>query len=146
MKFENKTFFFFLKILLCFIDSFRGCCKVPIPAVICIELFKQTQIKYVQWLAKTLVVWAYILSTRKFGLLKSCPTLTLLPPNKGRLEVYKNVQYVSVAQWAAKLQLVKLEVIFHKVWHCTTLQPFELQRFTAPFRKLLNPIYLKPSG
>ena len=56
-----------------------------------------------------------IFSTRKFELLKSCPTLTLLPPNKGRLEVSKNVRYVSVAQWAAKLQLVKLEVIFHKV-------------------------------
>ena len=56
-----------------------------------------------------------IFSTRKFELLKSCPTLTLLPPNKGRLEVSKKVQYVSVAQWAAKLQLVKLGVIFHKV-------------------------------
>ena len=54
-------------------------------------------------------------STRKFELLKSCPTLTLLPPNEGRLEASKNVRYFSVAQWAAKLQLVKLEVIFHKI-------------------------------
>ena len=50
-----------------------------------------------------------------FSSKKSCPTLTLLPPNKGRLEVSKNVQYISVAQWAAKLHLVKLGVIFHKV-------------------------------
>ena len=56
-----------------------------------------------------------IFSTRKFELIKSCPTLTFLSPNKGRLEVSKKVQYVSVAQWAAKLQLVKLGVIFHKV-------------------------------
>ena len=84
-----------------------------------------------------------IFSTKKFELLKSCPTLTLLPPNKRRLEVSKNVQYVSVAQWAAKLQLVKLEVIFHKVWWCTTLQPFELQRRTAPFWKPPNPLYLE---
>ena len=56
-----------------------------------------------------------IFSTRKLELLKSCPILTLLPPNKGRLEVSKNVGYVSVAQWAAKLHLVKLEVNFHKV-------------------------------
>ena len=56
-----------------------------------------------------------IFSTRKFELLKSCPTLTLLPLDKGRLEVLKNVQYVSVAQLAAKLQLVKHEVFFHKV-------------------------------
>ena len=54
-------------------------------------------------------------STRKFKLLKSCLTPTLLSPNKGRLEVSKKVKYVSVAQWAAKLQLVKLGVIFHKV-------------------------------
>ena len=33
-----------------------------------------------------------IFSTRKFELLKSCPTLTLLPPNRGRLGVSKNVQ------------------------------------------------------
>ena len=56
-----------------------------------------------------------IFSTRKFELLKYCPTLTLLSPNKGRLEVSKKVKYVSVAQWAAKLHLVKLEVIFHNV-------------------------------
>ena len=56
-----------------------------------------------------------IFSTRKFKLLKSCLTPTLLSPNKGRLEVSKKVKYVSVAQWAAKLQLVKLGVIFHKV-------------------------------
>ena len=54
-----------------------------------------------------------IFSTRNFKLLKSCPTLTLLSPNKRRLEVSKKVQYVSVAQWAAKLELVKLGVIFH---------------------------------
>ena len=51
-----------------------------------------------QWLAKKVVVWTYIQLLRKFELLKSCPTLTLLSPNKGRLEVSKMVQYVSVAQ------------------------------------------------
>ena len=53
--------------------------------------------------------------TRDIELLKSCPTLALLAPNKGGLEVSKKMQYVSVAQWAAKLQHVKLGVIFHKV-------------------------------
>ena len=56
-----------------------------------------------------------IFPTRDFELSKSCSNLTLLAPNKGGLEVSKKVQYVSVAQWAAKLQLVKLGVIFHKV-------------------------------
>ena len=55
-----------------------------------------------------------IFSTRDFELLKSCSTQIHLAPNKGDLEVSKNVQYVCVAQWAAKLQLVKLGVIFHK--------------------------------
>ena len=53
--------------------------------------------------------------TRGFELVNSKPTFTLLAPNKGRWEVSKKVQYVSLAQWAAKLQLVKLGVIFHKV-------------------------------
>ena len=56
-----------------------------------------------------------IFSTRDFELLKSFSTLTLLASNKGGLEVSKKVQYTSIAQWAAKLQLVKLGVIFHKV-------------------------------
>ena len=56
-----------------------------------------------------------IFLTRDFELSKSCSNLTLLAPNKGGFEVSKKVQYVSVAQWAAKLQLVKLGVIFHKV-------------------------------
>ena len=56
-----------------------------------------------------------IFPTRDFELSKSCSNLTLLAPNKGGLEVSKKVQYVSVAQWAAKLQHVKLGVIFHKV-------------------------------
>ena len=43
------------------------------------------------------------------------PSNTLLAPDKEGLEVCKKVQYVSVTQWAAKLQLVKLGVIFHKV-------------------------------
>ena len=53
-----------------------------------------------------------IFLTRDFELLKSCSTLTLLAPNKGGLEVSKKVQFVFVAQLAAKLQLVKLGVIF----------------------------------
>ena len=32
-----------------------------------------------------------------------------------KAEVSKNMRYVSVAQWNAKLQLVKLEIVFHKV-------------------------------
>ena len=87
-----------------------------------------------------------IFSTRKFELLMSCPILTLLPPNKSRLEVSKNMQYISVAQRAAKPQLVKLEVIFHKVWQCTTLQPFKLQGRTAPFWKPPNKIFLDFRG
>ena len=47
---------------------------------------------FLQWLAKKLVVWAYFQLNRKFELLKSWPTLTLLPPNRGRLGVSKNVQ------------------------------------------------------
>ena len=52
-----------------------------------------------------------IFSTKDFELLKSCSTLTLLAPNKGGLEVSKNVQYVSVAQGAEKLELIKHGVI-----------------------------------
>ena len=114
------------------------------------QLFRCTRTG--EWLSKEATVACKetrrlgIFSTRKFELLKSCHSLTLLPPNKEKLEVSKNVQYVSVAQWAAKLQLVKLGVIFHKVWQSTSLQPFELQRHTAPFWKSPNPLYLEPSG
>ena len=87
-----------------------------------------------------------IFQTRDFELSESCSNLTLLAPNKGCLEVSKKVQYVSVAQWAAKLQLVKLGIIFCTVRRCTILQPFELQRCTALLWKPPNPLYLEPIG
>ena len=96
---------------------------------------------YLQWLAKKLVIWAFYLikwlfSIKDFDLWTSCYAHTRLAPNKGGFEISKKVLYVFVAQWATKLQLWK---IFHKLGRCTTLQPFELQRRTAPFWKPPKP-------
>ena len=114
-----------------------------------ISLLKPLQIKNFKtflWTHWMIVEWYCLYSTRDFELLKSCSTRILLVPNKRGLGVSKKVQYVSVAQWAVKQQLVKLEVIFHKVWRCTILQPFELQRCTAPFWKPPNSLYYEPIG
>jgi len=56
-----------------------------------------------------------IFPNRDFQLSKSCSNRTLLAPNKGGLEVSKTMQYFSLAQRAAKLQHVKLGIIFHSL-------------------------------
>ena len=87
-----------------------------------------------------------IFPTRDFELSKSCSNLTLLAPNKGGLEVSKKVQYVFVAQRAAKLCFVKLYEILLQVWQAVVLQPIELKRCIAPFWKPPTSLYLEPRG
>ena len=76
----------------------------------------------------------------------SCYVHTCLALNKGGLEVSKKVQYVFVAQRAAKLCFVKLYEKLIQVWKAVVLQPIELQRRTATFWKPPNPLELKISS
>ena len=65
---------------------------------------------------------------------------------KGGLEISKKVQYVFVAQRAAKLCFVKLYEKLLQVLQAVVLQPIELQRHTAPFWKPPTFLYLETRG
>ena len=77
---------------------------------------------------------------------KSCSTLTLLALDKGGLEVSKKVQYISVAQWVAKLQLVKLAVIFIKFEEAQLCSPLSYRDILHLFGNLQTPLIWSQEG